>query len=432
MKRETRLRWGALAAPLLVFLLVRLLLWGWIAAADPQRFWDKGDTPSYDAPARALLELGAFRRSPDKPDAPELSRTPGYPLFLAFSYATLGRDFPGPVLLQILLAAATLLLVARIAEKRFGPRVGVGAAWLYGFDPLSLAFCLQMLTETLFTLLLVAAALAGMRSLGEANSRNRWAPFSGGLVALATLVRPIAYYLILPLSFALALGRIRRAGLQTALVSACLCWIVHAALVGGWIVHNYVVADTATLSEVQHEALSYHARWMSRVEGLTVDRQADPGITDLLRRPVPLAWVFAATTVGVFAGPAEHRLIRLLGYDKPDAPGLDLMRSWRQLARGHEPRSVVSGYLRKWIWPPHWALAVFLLAACYLAAVHAGWLWSVSSILWRKDVRYEDVLLWSIVAYLLFVSNPTSRFRVPIMPFLCVYAAAGLWRRSDP
>ena len=40
----------ALRAALLVSLVAKLLLWGWITTTEPTRFWDSGDTASYVGP----------------------------------------------------------------------------------------------------------------------------------------------------------------------------------------------------------------------------------------------------------------------------------------------------------------------------------------------------------------------------------------------
>ena len=80
-------------------------------------------------------------------------------------------------------------------------------------DPLSLFHAPMLLTETLFTILLLAALLAAMRMLGSERAvRFAWAALAGVLLAAATHVRPVSYYLSAPLAIAAGIALWRNAG----------------------------------------------------------------------------------------------------------------------------------------------------------------------------------------------------------------------------
>ena len=117
-----------------------------------------------------------------------------------------------PPVLGALLSAGTALVAARLATRLFGGRAGVAAAVLVSCEPGTFLRSLDALSDTPFTfaLMLFASTLAGYAG-GDGTSPAR----AGFWLALATLVRPISYYL-LPLAALFVLVVARRRG---ALVS---------------------------------------------------------------------------------------------------------------------------------------------------------------------------------------------------------------------
>jgi len=88
-----------------------------------------------------------------------------------------------------------------------------------------------------------------------------------------------------------------------------------------------------------------------------------------------------------------------------------------------------SDYMKKWVVGHPMATCVLLLCAGYLALVYISvmrW-WVVS--LRSAHIPIVHCFLWGIVIYLVVVSigpEAYARFRVPLMPVLVAYAAAGL------
>jgi hypothetical protein len=156
----------------------------------------QGDTASYLGPGRSLISRGIYANA----GLPEIDRTPGYPLF-----AMLAGMWFGNVLLtvttQIVLSLVSLLLVSRIAERIFPDHnTGTIAGWLYAVEPLSIVYAVRLMPETLFVVLLLAAIDRILDYLE--SGRPGVLAVAGVLVAVATYVRPVSYYL----GFALAAG----------------------------------------------------------------------------------------------------------------------------------------------------------------------------------------------------------------------------------
>ena len=426
---------------LLVSLAAKLLLWGWITGADPARFWDDGDTRSYVDPALSLIEQHVFAVAPDKPHIPNVNRTPGYPAFLAASFILFGNSLAVVVLLQIILSVGTLALVGSLAQAAFGRRrVATLAVWFGALDLLSLAFSQILLTETLFTFILAAAAWAGLRAC-RGDGGSRWAAACGLLLGLAALVRPVGYYLPLPL--ALVLGACGASGRRSRFVmSLSVATLIPAAIVlGAWQLHNHATAGVWTFSTEMAAEVDRRAGRIERLASLNDDgsdirghaQNRDTPVTGelkgaalLLRHPVLFLRTSVWNAVRTMAGPGEHRFIRLLGYPRPDAPGLDLRRVLVRPAQGQDRRWLdFDWFADKWLRPPRWPILPFALSATHLAVLNLGLLFCLVRALGRRRMSAPDLVVVTILGYLLVTSGSGSRFRVPIMPFASIYAAAG-------
>jgi 4-amino-4-deoxy-L-arabinose transferase-like glycosyltransferase len=121
-------------------------------------------------------------------------RTPGYPLLVAACDA----DVRIIRLVQALLDSSTVLAVFLLARKWLSPELSLLAAAIVALDPLLVFFSGTILSETLFTAMLVW----GLVLLFHGRPAT-WA--GAAILALAVLVRPSA--IVLPAILALAANR---------------------------------------------------------------------------------------------------------------------------------------------------------------------------------------------------------------------------------
>ena len=224
----------------IISLCIRLLLL-YFLSGDEQRFIGS-DTPTYLGPAMALLENGAFLHGPDQWDTPETFRTPGYPIWLAFSFFISGDNIPFSIALQIFIFTGTLILTFMTCKKLFGSGAGIIAVLLLSFDPPSFVHNFLLLTETLATFFIVFFVFSVVKYFEEKNNLI-WASSAGLTLALATLVRPTTYYFfpVLLLLVAAYQFKARKSGHsgRNALILMSLPFIL---LVGGWQARNWDVA----------------------------------------------------------------------------------------------------------------------------------------------------------------------------------------------
>jgi 4-amino-4-deoxy-L-arabinose transferase-like glycosyltransferase len=156
-----------------------------------------GDSQTYLIPGYELAHGLGF--------APILKRPPLYPLFVAFSIVLMGEDPHGLVFLQHLLGLGMVVLTYWLGRAAFsggsvaggfgtGRLVGVVAGLLVAVNGTLIVYERYVMSETLFTFLLTAAALALV--MGARQAAWRLYALGGLLLALASLNRAAAQLLL--------------------------------------------------------------------------------------------------------------------------------------------------------------------------------------------------------------------------------------------
>jgi len=381
------------------------------AWAHPERFLAEEDSAEYVRLASNLAAGNGFSQSSAPPYEPDARRTPVYPSVLAaIVILTPGAGIRAMAIAGIVLSALTVLATFRLAQALAGHAAGWWAAALLAIDLTSAAYAGQLLTEPLFTLLLV---LSFLPLAGAAGGTTIAAVSAGTLSGLAALCRPIAI-----LAFAALAPACRRG--STTFGGAVRLWAIAAVMAGalttGWMVRNYRTSGTATVSSVAATNMYFHrAAYVEaylqqrRVEDLRDEWQRefdarsagwseaervrwmnDHGAGVVLGHPFVYAWV-ALRSAARMLTPDHIVLSSLTGGYGSAAFGVLRVVGWIQLA------------------------ILYVLAA--LGAVR----------LWRMSPLGASVLAAPIV-YFLAIGGPEMypRFRVPIMPFVCAFAGAGL------
>ncbi|MBT3346307.1 MAG: hypothetical protein HN712_04625 [Gemmatimonadetes bacterium] len=169
---------------LLVALAARLVYVGADIEVPPQ------DTPDYDEIAMNLLAGEGFVSHDTFFGYPMRSwRAPLYPTMLAAIYGIFGVHHGVVLLIQALIGAWTAVGILHLARWLHPPSALLTALLVALYPPL-IANAAEVMTETLFTALLVAGAGMGLRL---SNRLGWWG--AGLLIALATLTRPVGLLL---------------------------------------------------------------------------------------------------------------------------------------------------------------------------------------------------------------------------------------------
>jgi hypothetical protein len=148
------------------------------------------DAGTYLWPARNLIERGAFLA---RDGTPEVTRTPGYPAFLAVMIFLIGQDLRLLVIAQAIILSFGVLILYRLASRILPPVMAFTGGLLAAFSPWGAVHAASFMTEGLF-LTLLAFILFAIKLVE--SSRNSFAVALGGvwvglLTAAGVLVRPL-------------------------------------------------------------------------------------------------------------------------------------------------------------------------------------------------------------------------------------------------
>lgn len=127
-------------------------------------------------------------------------RTPGYPLFLAACGANIRAARAVQALLDSSTVGAVFLLAEWVTVPRYRRRISLAGAALVAANPFLVYFTGLILSETLFTAMVVWGMVLLLQGSGSRGKIALWA-CGGGLLALSVLVRPSAIALPIVLAF---------------------------------------------------------------------------------------------------------------------------------------------------------------------------------------------------------------------------------------
>jgi 4-amino-4-deoxy-L-arabinose transferase-like glycosyltransferase len=376
----------------------------------------RGDEINYQDHAANLASGRGFVGVDGHPTA---ARPPLLPLALSALYRIFGVKIEVGRIFEVLLGVAVVGLTYLVAARLFSPRVALAAAALATVNPYLIFISSYLLTENLYTILLLATVLVLAKGggLGPAGLRSLLA--AGCLMGFASLTRPNAVFLAAFIVPAIlfwdrgpALGRLTKvAALLVAIVVTITPWAMrnHAKL-GSWVVftthggitfyqsNNRLVCDEPSLhgSVAPRESLP---GWETIRDANEVDGDK-------------LAWSFARTFLRQNPG-----LIPRLAAEK-------LLRFWR--LRSHAPWS---GVKSGWWWNKSMLLgnlaSRFDFGVIYASLVFP---FALVGVIVSARAYRELYILYAIIVVHVFVALAfygSLRARIPIEPVIAIFASAG-------
>jgi 4-amino-4-deoxy-L-arabinose transferase-like glycosyltransferase len=363
------------------------------------------------------------------------------PILIAVLYAIFDRNVLIIAFVQVLIDTLTAVLIylfgLRLVSEQAARIGGLGYALSLG----PAVHTVFILTETLFTLILLCAILT--LSFYRDRNRRHWLLGGGILIGMAILIRPIAlFFPLIALNFIWAAhpNKWRR------IIANGFVFLVTVAVVAvPWVIRNYWTIGTLTVSTISsHNLLFYNAVSLSAdLQGIsqaqaraTLQEQVNEELMDrgwvgnealsaqlytkwsrkiILSAPVRYMYIHLKNDVNSFL-PSITDFLELLGFTQGGKGTLSVLNQQGLLA-------AVNHYFEGKIWFL-WTLLPFmvLLGLIYLGTV-VGIVFKILQRRW-----YSLALLFLPVAYLILLpgapSNP--RFRVPAMPYICLLAGTGL------
>lgn len=407
---------------LLAGLLVRLFL-AWAFADVGLAVFDERD---YDLLASNLVEHGEFSYVPGTP----LSlRPPLYPALVAGVYKLFGlHNFTAVRLLQGAIALATTGLVFALGKSLYGVRAGLIAAALHCFYPSLLGAGNLVLSETLFTFLTCLFLLLTAWHLETGSWRL--AAAAGAVLGLAALTRSVLWlfppFVVLPI-----LAGARDRAWTSRLAAAGALVLAFVAVVAPWSVRNSRLQRTFVAIDVMggrnfmmgnYEYTPEYRPWAAI--GLQGERSWDNvlakkvgGLKGLTQGQVDKAAQRYAIEY-MLANPrqtAERTFAKLFHFWQLER---ELIAGARQGYWGPVSPRVVQGLASLILGPYVLVMGLGLFGAC---VVPPG----------SRPKHWLCLLLIGYVTALHALAFGHSRYHLPLMPCLMVYAAAAITRRGE-
>ena len=394
-----------------VALVCRAAFWA-AALPDPSRLLSPPDSAEYLTIARNVAAGHGFSADTAPPYRPDLRRTPAYTSVLAAVFLLPFGDERLASLIGALAGAATVAATYWIAWRLFGPLAALIGALLLAVDLTSVSYSVLILTETFFTVLLVA----GVVVLLHRPLRPPISVWGGVLLGLATLCRPAGVFLG-PASLPVCAWR--HAGRR--LIVRDYLWVnaAFAVVVLTWVARNALVAGTPTLTSIASVNLYFHraAALEARLQGRSVDdvrleweRQFE-SLSGQWSEADKHEWMTQRARDVIASNPGTYLLITLDGFilmmqsDPTELPRVLGLREGSQAFRA----AGAAASLQLWMMYP---AAILGLAV----AARDG------------DRRRAALVPLTLIAYFVLVSGPEaySRFRVPVMPFVAILSGFGI------
>jgi len=381
--------------PLIVGLAVGIrFALGWV---HPFKFPDWED---YNNLARAIAN-----HQPYETHGNIATRMPGYPVFVALIYA-LGGAERAIVVVQALMGGG-VVLITYLLGRRIQPTVGLLAAALLAIDPLAIGFSAALLTEAPFTFVFMLSLWLCVRI----TERPRFARATvlqwlalGILWALAVYLRAAALWAIVPLVAWLAWTTRRTLPPMFRVLFPALTLATVFALLTPWLVRNYRHFHSGPLRLTTLEGISLYE---------AVYPEADGGPKqDVLLKSLP---------------PEMQTLDEAQRNDEWSRRGWQFVRS--------DPLRIAKLALIKFgrTWSP-WLNAAEFRAGPILWALTLWYSFLFAAGITELARRWpsDRARLWFLflipVVYFtalhaLFLGS--VRYRVPLTPLVCLFAAAG-------
>lgn len=409
MRRLPRIAWAILIAALLVRVAFVFATSHYFLAPDPADFSRYAVSIAHDGrlPQSALPQRGATAYRP-----------PGYPAFLAATYAVSGDSVRTARLAQAVLGTLAVGLIGLIGLLLWDRRVALFAMAIAAVFPPLIVVGEAILSEALL-LPLSLGAVASALLFRRDPARIGWAAAAGALAGLSILTRVNAAVMLVPLVLLVWTRRPWRSGPAlrppAAVVAAALLCVVPWTLRNAHVFHQFVPVSTqagftlgGTYNEIARHDKRFPGIWVEwfRVPRYRNAALAAPDEAEAGAEVGNQALDYAAERPGYVASVLWHntaRTFQLEGvpdYGRADAAG--------------------QGYLGTRVADLEMGALYLLLPFAFAGAL-------------TRRARRAPPALWLVplLTIPVFAIVAYFRFRVTIDPFLVILAALALAGLGD-
>jgi 4-amino-4-deoxy-L-arabinose transferase-like glycosyltransferase len=363
-------------------------------------------------------------------DWEEKMRPPGYPLFLAAIRAIAPSQLGLVSLIQLLVTSGTAYLIYRCGKALGGKVTGLAGALVYALNPNALFWSLSILTETLFSFMLVLSLFL----LIQARQKEKLSFLAGSGLALsfAVLIRPIGL-LLLPVWAVFVIVIFRPNQFRKVLLYGGVFLVSSYCLIFAWQVHNSLVKGQFFFSASANETYQGYISADTLGDALSIDRESAKQLIAQQSNPdaysLRVPWMYplsflkvtlvgeARTLLGVEAG-TWLKLVSDIPYQGSGILG--------NLLHG-DPANILPSLASRLFGQGEWAsLLLIAWGTIYSLVLYLLFLIGCVHLLrsGRWEVRWLGMLILVSALYLLLspLGDGDARFRVPGEPLLAILA----------
>ncbi len=201
----------------------------------------RSDSLAYHEFAVQLAQIGSFNES----GLPTAYWPPAYPWLLSRVYLLFGVHPIAGAIANLMLSLGIVLLGYLVTQEILGESVGRVTGTILAIFPSQALFLDLLMSEFLFTVLLLAAVYIVVAKKKIGGPALLWLFFAGCLLGLATLTRNLVlYYPVMLIPFWLAAGHsVKKTAIQFLIVTAGLLVVVSP-----WVVRNLHEIGTASIT----------------------------------------------------------------------------------------------------------------------------------------------------------------------------------------
>lgn len=388
----------------------------------PERLFEP-DSALYMKLAESLLGSYTF---------PSVFRTPGYPSFIALVYSIFGH-FPQAVVgAQILLDSLTAVFVFLIFLEIYRQKpYAYIAGFFYAGSPFSVFYSHMILSETLFTFILIVSIYCFILFVNLKN--RRYLVLSSVFLGVGVLCRPIALFLPLLLAVFVFMSRAR---LKDGFINCLIFLFSFYIVLFPWYIRNYQQYEYLGIATVKDVNMSCY-------EAPTVLMMKDnptsiiqPGINETFFKYQGYFWDKIKKQYGWEMGGicGEGENIEKLEILKKEGK-LIVQENIPLLLLSH-----AAGAGRTLCpYPPHFEkltgypvsilkLLAFLIDAVIMALSLFGMVFALRRPLKIGKARFTALAIFFLILYFSFIPGIIGypRFKIPVMPYISIFAALGI------
>lgn len=388
------------------------------------------DTQSYISGAQSLLDYGIF----GAPGAPEIIRTPGYPIFLA-AFLALGANWEWfAIIAQAVIAGLTVVITYFTARKIASERAAFWGALLLSISPLVTTYSAALLTEILCAFFISLSCFFMVSFLD--GRKISFLCLSSIALTCAVFTRPAVLYAVyLVPGFVFIWGIFSKIGVKKAIGVSLLFCLFSLVPVKIWEYRNkaftgfegfsaiasmnfYLYNAAATLAHIEGENYYEKADAMSKkypiLNGETLNEMGIEGRAIIANNFSAYIPIHIKGMIMMFAIPGGTDLLRTFNFFPYNVGFLgkvvdNFWEAMRELFRSYAFGMIV-------------ALSAFVcLCATYVLAIF-GIAKAFSSNFWAS------FFLLCVAVYMVLISGGPaahSRFRVPITFIIAIFAGIG-------